>query len=87
MEKNPIAGVITKAGNTRENKTGDWRSLKPVVDKSKCTGCGICWRYCPDGCIPIVNKKAEVDYYYCKGCLICMEVCPVKAISSAIEKK
>ena len=29
--------------NTLYNKTGKWRSIRPVVDYSKCTSCMICW--------------------------------------------
>jgi heterodisulfide reductase subunit A-like polyferredoxin len=25
------------------------------VDKDKCTGCGVCTRYCPHGAIKLVN--------------------------------
>ncbi|MFA4946353.1 MAG: 4Fe-4S binding protein [Candidatus Micrarchaeia archaeon] len=62
------------------NKTGSWRSRKPVVDESKCVGCKTCERGCPDSCIRVVDGKAKVDYDYCKGCGICAHECPVKCI-------
>ena len=36
MEKLTIGGNIYCAGNAREFKTGDWRSMKPVWDEEKC---------------------------------------------------
>ncbi len=81
MSKYP---VIKKVGNTREYKTGSWKTMKPVVISEKCIGCGKCWLFCPENCINeiIKNKKKifEADLDYCKGCGICAEVCPVKAI-------
>ena len=66
--------------------TGSWRlGLKPVVDEEKCTGCGMCHLYCPDGAIRLVDGKARVDYTYCKGCGICAEECPSDAISMVEE--
>ena len=79
-----VGAVITDVGSTEKTKTGDWRTLKPVIDKSKCTKCGLCWMYCPDNAI---NENFDIDYDFCKGCLICMSVCPVKAISSKKEEK
>jgi 2-oxoacid:acceptor oxidoreductase delta subunit (pyruvate/2-ketoisovalerate family) len=84
---NPGA-VITEPGSSIKNKTGGWRSLRPVIDKSKCISCGRCWQFCPDATI-IMDKevKARVDYDYCKGCGICAEVCPVKCIMMKKEEK
>jgi 2-oxoacid:acceptor oxidoreductase delta subunit (pyruvate/2-ketoisovalerate family) len=67
------------------NKTGSWRNLRPVIDYEKCTGCMLCWKFCPDACIGIENEKPKVDYDYCKGCLVCVEECPVNAID--VEKE
>jgi pyruvate ferredoxin oxidoreductase delta subunit len=61
-------------------KTGDWRYEVPVTDRGKCIGCGTCVKFCPEACMIVNNKKAEIDYEWCKGCGVCVEVCPVKAI-------
>lgn len=71
----------------RYNKTGKWRSIKPIIDYKKCTSCMICWKFCPDACIEIINGKPRIDYDYCKGCGICIEECPAKAIESTEERK
>lgn len=90
----PIGGAIgtmqTEAGlvgigSFIENKTGDWRTFMPIIDKEKCIGCKLCWFYCPEGCIKMVDGKADVDYDYCKGCGICANECPVKAIEMKRE--
>ena len=83
------AGIVYEGGNTKKNKTGDWRSMKPVVDQEKCTKCRIFENFCPEACIPIHDEgavKNEIDYDYCKGCGICANECPVKAIQMIREK-
>jgi pyruvate ferredoxin oxidoreductase delta subunit len=82
MEK----GSIIHHDIKKAPRTGDWRYMKPVVDKKKCIGCGTCVSYCPDTAI-ILEKykegqknKADIDYDFCKGCGVCAQVCPVKAI-------
>lgn len=60
---------------------------KPVVDKDKCIGCGICEQSCPveKKAIKIVNRKRRKYplYFYnrCIRCYCCQEMCPVGAIS------
>ncbi len=86
-------GIITDVGSTARNKTGSWRTFRPVVNFEKCTGCGICEKFCPEGCIVIKEvkgfkgRKSVIDYDYCKGCLICMAECPFKAIDKEVESK
>jgi pyruvate ferredoxin oxidoreductase delta subunit len=79
-------GAVIKHNIEKAPKTGDWRYMKPEVDKEKCIGCGTCVSYCPDASI-ILEKykdgeknKADIDYDFCKGCGVCAQVCPVKAI-------
>ncbi|MBN2309609.1 MAG: 4Fe-4S binding protein [Candidatus Hydrogenedentes bacterium] len=72
-------------------ETGRWRTMRPVVDHTKCTAaaadslvCLRCWCYCPEAAI----EKAvpiEIDLTYCKGCGICAEGCPSKAITMVPE--
>jgi len=75
-------------GSTEYNETGSWRNERPVVDSLKCTGCGTCWKFCPDMSIKEdKNGKASIDYVFCKGCGICAVECPVKAIEMKGEEK
>ena len=76
-----------KPGTSMENKTGGWRTEKPVVDQEKCIKCGQCQINCPDGCIFVTQKGAQPNYDYCKGCGICAQVCPVKCIKMVQEQK
>ena len=62
------------------NITGLWRAVKPVVDKEKCKKCTICWKFCPDAAITLVDGDPIVDLRYCKGCGICAFECPSKCI-------
>ena len=64
-----IGAVLKSDGSTSNLKTGAWRSMRPVVDFEKCTGCGICWSLCPEGCITKRDDgKFKMDMDYCKGC-------------------
>lgn len=74
--------VIVEAGNAKSYRTGDWRSSSPVYDYNKCNRCGLCFIYCPEGCIrPLENGYFEANMYYCKGCGICAKECPKSAIT------
>ena len=78
------AGLVG-IGSFIENKTGGWRVFMPLVDEARCTGCKICWFYCPEGAIMMANGKAKINYDYCKGCGICANECPFKAIKMERE--
>lgn len=81
-------GAINKVpGSSKNYKTGSWRTLKPEVDKETCTSCGICYKFCPEGCIVIKEDGAEIDLEYCKGCGICANECPFNAIEMKKEEK
>lgn len=66
-------------------KTGTWRTIKPVVKNEDCIGCGICESFCPEVSIKVVERFAIVDYDFCKGCGICANECPKKAIEMVSE--
>ena len=75
-------GTVYEAGNSREFKTGDWRSVKPIYIEEKCKQCGLCFPVCPDDAIPVnkEQKREDFNYDFCKGCGICAKVCPFDAI-------
>jgi len=84
-----IGAIIAEPGNTVRYKTGDWKSQRPVFDKSKCNKkCTLCYIFCPEGCI---ERKAdgyfEADLSYCKGCGICAVECHRKAIAMVEEEE
>lgn len=76
---------VVAPGTTKRNKTGGWRVFMPVLDPTKCSGCGNCAQYCPEPCVEMADKKPVIDYDYCKGCEICAAVCPRKAITMKQE--
>ena len=66
-------------------KTGDWRTLKPIIKKELCEICEICIEFCPDGVIYIEEEAVAIEYDYCKGCGICATECPFNAIEIVEE--
>jgi len=82
-------GTISHPGNSREFKTGDWRSMKPVYLEEKCTQCMLCPPICPDSAIPVNDegKRLDFNYDYCKGCGVCAKVCPFGAIDFVEESE
>jgi len=64
---------------------GDWRALRPVVDRGKCVKCAVCWLYCPVQCIEEKAAWFDVDLRICKGCGICARECPHRAIAMVEE--
>ena len=88
MEKMTIGGDIYEAGNAREFKTGDWRSMRPVFDVVKCKQCGLRFPVCPENAIPVGKedlKRKDFNFDYCKGCGVCAKVCPFGAITMKEE--
>ncbi len=59
--------------------------MRPVVDSKKCKKCTICWKFCPDAAIKLVDGIPVIDLQYCKGCGICSFECPAKCIKMVKE--
>lgn len=81
-------GIVTEPGNARIYKTGAWRSQRPTYDFTKCIKCGVCYIYCPEGCI-WQNSEGhfEADMDYCKGCGMCAYECPTGVITMKEEEE
>ena len=83
-----VGNIVTEAGNAALRRTGDWRSQKPIMDKERCNKCGLCWLYCPDAAIKLLEDGYyEIDPFYCKGCGICATVCAKEAITMIEEEE
>ncbi|MFH1879348.1 MAG: DUF362 domain-containing protein, partial [Bacillota bacterium] len=55
-------------------------STRPVVNPSKCIGCGICMEGCPKHIITVTDKIAFIPKKGCISCYCCQELCPEQAI-------
>jgi len=87
-DRHELGATIPEAGNSIYNETGGWRSMVPVIDTEKCTGCMLCYFYCPDASIIVeCGKAAGVDLAHCKGCGICAKECPDDAITMKTDEK
>jgi pyruvate ferredoxin oxidoreductase delta subunit len=54
------------------------RTMRPVIDFSKCTKCTLCWLQCPDSCFDVTpDGYYEAHMEACCGCGVCEAVCPV----------
>ena len=88
FENAQISNLAIHAGATSVKvRTGLWRTMRPVINYDKCSGCvWICSTYCPDGAINVrADGYPDIDYDHCKGCLICVAQCPPHAIESIAE--
>ena len=96
MSKNSICAwqelalgcAIVEPGNASQLRTGDWRTLIPVLNEEECIKCGMCAVYCPEFCITERDDEFyRPDFDYCKGCGICANICPKDAIKMVMEEK
>jgi len=66
----------------------DWH---PIVDESKCIGCGLCATTCGRGVYKFDYEKKKSKIVNPNNCMVacqtCANLCPAKAISFAEEDK
>lgn len=80
----PFAPMATVGSDTLH--TSSWRTLRPVIDRTKCTRCSFCWKFCPDNAIDLDPEGYPVIRdVHCKGCGICAVECPPDAIEMLVE--
>jgi MinD superfamily P-loop ATPase len=62
-------------------KTQEFKGSKvAVIDKTKCTNCGVCREKCR---FDAITEDIKVDPIACEGCGICAAICPEDAITLA----
>ncbi len=59
--------------------------LKPRIDESKCSGCGLCEKNCKAACID--SKQRKIDYSRCVVCMDCLGKCKRGAIKYGVAPK
>lgn len=52
----------------------------PTVDSTRCDGCGLCVRVCPNAVFVVSGGKAGVTGSRCLGCGHCVAACPQEAV-------
>ena len=57
--------------------------FRPVIDESRCIGCGKCARGCKSSCIDF--KSHKIDYSRCVDCFDCIESCQDDALHYKIK--
>ena len=73
--KNLGMGLASRKGKMRQHS-----SIKPEIRPDKCTLCGKCVEWCPEGCIAPDGDVARIDSSRCIGCGECLAVCRFGAV-------
>lgn len=75
-------GLVKQIPSVFGGRLRDALERKPVINKKKCIGCGICKNNCPVDAIVIKDKKAQIDKTKCIKCYCCQEFCPKIAVKA-----
>lgn len=54
--------------------------IEPVVEKNKCTECGVCLKRCPTGAMIMGGGHPSIDSKKCIKCFCCQEFCLERAV-------
>ena len=73
--KNLAMGCVTKKSKSEQH----WVT-SPVLDESKCDGCGACAKICPTGAITMVQERPKCNMEKCLHCSTCLFECPSGAL-------
>ena len=55
-----LACDVFEGGTAAAIETGDWRTIKPVIDWDKCKQCLLCAPVCPDMSIPVTVSNGQI---------------------------
>jgi len=82
----PFEGAWADPETIHTILTGEWRLQRPVMRETRCSHCGLCFLFCPNGCVRDRGRHFEADLDFCKGCGLCARVCPVAAVTMVEEE-
>jgi uncharacterized Fe-S center protein len=74
--KNLGMGLASRVGKLRQHST-----IKPQIQKSLCTFCRVCIKWCPEDAIIEQDGRAFIIAENCTGCGECLAVCNFHAVS------
>ena len=66
---------------TKKSKKAQHSVNAPVLDQSRCDGCGTCVDVCPPHALSMVDEKPVRDVELCNNCSACIFDCPSGALS------
>ncbi len=59
----------------------------PVLDETRCTGCGDCAAACPTDCLEMAGPLPWLPRpEHCISCELCVWICPVNALHLAVPE-
>jgi uncharacterized Fe-S center protein len=67
-------------GVTKETKRRMHHGSRPLIQKEKCTFCGICAEICPFNAITVKNDLWSLNMRLCFGCGVCVDACNKNAL-------
>ncbi len=79
-----LGGTLKNLGMgcvTKKSKKAQHAVNAPVLDESRCDGCGNCVDVCPAHALSMVDEKPVRDMELCTNCSECISNCPNEALS------
>ena len=64
----------------REREEEFYSGHEAVIDREKCTSCGLCATLCRFGAIRENGAGFKIDPRRCEGCKVCVALCPEAAV-------